>query len=226
LPGEKESDLGGAKKPKHDYSLKTGETAVVTTVETLNLPSDVAGFGFPPSGVSFKGLLMTNPGHVDPGYKGFMRFTVINMGKDPYCLEHGGRIVTLLLFRLDKAVHSNWAQRNPSGSSLPDHAAISRLSRDFVDVDARAKNIANEYGLKWSAGLTIAATLVVAILGLLSNGRLFSRADVEDLKKRQDTVEYDVKNRVNVDQKLQEFDNRLKDLERSKAADQKTNSKK
>jgi hypothetical protein len=74
--------------------------------------------------------------------------------------------------------------------------------------------------------LTIAATLVVAILGLLSNGRLFSRADVEDLKKRQDTVEYDVKNRVNVDQKLQEFDNRLKDLERSKAADQKTNSKK
>src|SRR5271163_1574285 len=80
LPGEKETDLGGAKNPRQDYSLKTGETAVVTTAETLDLPSHIAGFGFPPSGVSFKGLLMTNPGHVDPGYKGVMRFTVINMG--------------------------------------------------------------------------------------------------------------------------------------------------
>jgi dCTP deaminase len=226
LPGEKEGDLGGAQNPKQDYSLKTGETAVVTTIETLHLPSDVAGFGFPPSGVSFKGLLMTNPGHVDPGYEGVMRFTVINMGKDPYCLERGGRIVTLLLFRLNQPVHSHWLQRNPAGSSLPNQANISRLSRDFVDVEARAKKIANEYGLRWSAGLTIAATLIIGVLQLVTSGRLFSRADVENLKNRQDIVEYDVKNRVNVDQKLQEFDNRLKELERSRAADQKTTSKK
>ena len=103
LPGEKEADLGGVQKPRQEYSLKTGETAIVTTLETLNLPSFVAGFGFPPSSVSFKGLLMTNPGHVDPGYAGVMRFTVINMGKDPYYLERGGRIVTLLLFCLGSA---------------------------------------------------------------------------------------------------------------------------
>jgi deoxycytidine triphosphate deaminase len=219
LPGEKESDLGGAQNPKDDYSLKTGETAVVTTAETLHLPSDVAGFGFPPSGVSFKGLLMTNPGHVDPGYEGVMRFTVINMGKDPYCLERGGRVVTLLLFRLAREVHTNWRQRNPAGSRLPNHAEISRLSRDFVDVKNRAENIAEDIakkrGMQWSAGIAAAATLILGLLQLTSSGRLFSRADVEDLKKRQDIVEYDVKNRVDVDKKLQEFDNRLKELERS-----------
>jgi dCTP deaminase len=220
LPGEKETDLGGAQNPKQDYSLKTGETAVITTTETLHLPSDVAGFGFPPSGVSFKGLLMTNPGHVDPGYVGVMRFTVINMGKDPYCLQRGGRIVTLLLFRLNHSVHSTWLDRNPAGSTLPSHANISRLSRDFVDVDERAKKIANEYGLKWTAGLTVGATLVVGLLSLLTSGRLFSRADVEDLKKRQDIVEYDLKNRINVEQRLQDFDNRLKEIERAKAAEQ------
>src|SRR5690348_3710155 len=72
LPGVRETEPGGAKNPKHDYCLKTGETAVVTTLETLHLPPNVAGFGFPPSRVSFKGLLMTNPGHVDPGYEGVM----------------------------------------------------------------------------------------------------------------------------------------------------------
>jgi dCTP deaminase len=218
LPGEKETDLGGAQNPKQEYSLKTGETAVVTTLETLHLPSDIAGFGFPPSkDVSFKGLLMTNPGHVDPGYEGGMRFTVINMAKDPYPLLRGGRIVTLLLFRLNNDAHSGWRQRNPQGSSPPSHAAISRLSRDFVSVDRRAKKIAKEEGLKWSVGITVSATLVLGLLQLLSSGRLFSRADVEELKKRQDIVEYDVKSRVNVEQKLQEFDNRLKDLERTKS---------
>ena len=36
----------------------------------------------------------------------------------------------------------------------------------------------------------------------------------KDLKKRQEIVEYDLKNRVDVERKLQEFDNRLKELER------------
>ncbi|MBZ5664644.1 MAG: hypothetical protein LAO30_08590 [Acidobacteriia bacterium] len=215
LPGEKETDVGGAKNPKQDHCLSTGETAVVTTMETLHLPADIAGFGFPPSRVSFKGLLMTNPGHVDPGYQGVMRFTVINMAKEPYHLERGGKIVTLLLFKLSGAVHKNWQERNSGPGSLPDHAAISRLSRDFVDVKERSQDIARKQGMQWSVGITAAVTLVVALLGLLSSGRLFSRADVEELRKRQDTVEYDVKNRVDVDKKLQEFDNRLKELERS-----------
>jgi deoxycytidine triphosphate deaminase len=214
LPGEKEDDLGGAKEPKDNYSLMTGETAVVTTAETLHLPSDIAGFGFPPSGVFFKGLLMTNPGHVDPGYEGVMRFTVINMGKDPYFLGRGGRIVTLLLFRLNDTVHANWHQRNPGGSSLPNHAAISRLSRDFVDVKNRAEDIATKKGIQWSVGITVAATLILGLLQLTSSGKLFSRADVEELRKRQDIVEYDVKNRTEVDKKLQEFDARLQQLQR------------
>ena len=218
LPGEKETDLGGAQNPKQDYSLKTGETAVITTLETLHLPGDIAAFGFPPSRVSFKGLLMTNPGHVDPGYEGVMRFTVINMAKDPYHLERGGQIVTLLIFKLNDAAHRNWRQRSTAVPRLPNRADISRLSRDFVDVDERARKVAKEYGIKWSAGITAAVALFGILLQLLGSGRLFSRADIDDLKKRQENVEYDLKNRVNVEQKLQDFDNRLKDIERITAA--------
>jgi|SRR5271170_950529 len=212
LPGEKETDLGGAQNPKHDHSLRTGETAVVTTMETLHLPNNVAGFGFPPSRVSFKGLLMTNPGHVDPGYQGVMRFTVINMAREPYPLERGGKIVTLLLFRLDNAAHAGWLQRNPEGSSLPNHASISRLSRDFVDVEKRAK----EQGVKVTAVVAGILAVVAVILQAVTSGHLFYRDDVEDLKNRQQIVEYDLKNRVDVERKLLDLDNRLKDLERAK----------
>jgi dCTP deaminase len=221
LPGVKEEDTGGTKSPKSDHVLMTGETAVVTTKETLHLPDNVAGFGFPPSRVSFRGLLMTNPGHVDPGYEGVMRFTVINMAREAYSLRSGDRIATLLLFQLEKAAHSGWRKRNPGGDekgpSPISQVNINRLSKDFVDVDKRAKEIAKLYGIAWSVGITAAVGLIVAVLQLFSSGRLFSRQDIEDLKRRQESVEYDVKNRVNVEQKLQDFDNRLKDLERAKS---------
>ena len=211
LPGEKETDLGGARQPRASHSLTTGETAVITTLETLHLPGNVSAFGFPPSSVSFKGLLMANPGHVDPGYNGQMRFTVINMGKESYPLARGGRIVTLLLFRLENAVHTNWAQRNPAGSHPPTHADISLLSRDFVDVDNRAERISKIHGIKWSAIVTIIGGLVIAAFPIASS--LFSKADIQDLKRRQDAVEYDVKNRVEVDKKLLDFENWLQQLQ-------------
>jgi deoxycytidine triphosphate deaminase len=215
LPGKKKKDLGGVENPKSTHSLKTGHTAVVTTKEKLQLPDNIAGIGFPPSSVSFKGLLMTNPGHVDPGYEGVMRFTVINMGKDPYSLNRGERIVRLLLFKLDAPAHAGWRARHPEGSRDPNEEEISRLSEDFVDVESRAKEIAKQEGRKWSVGITVAASLIVGILQLFSSGHLFSRDDVTDLKKRQEMVEYDLKNRVEVERKLQDFENRLKDLERT-----------
>lgn len=213
LPGKKEDEVGGIQNPRFDVELKTGETAVVTTREILHLPGDVAGLGFPPSRVSFKGLLMTNPGHVDPGYDGVMRFTVINMAKENYRLTRGAEIVTLLLFRMDKAAHSSWRKRHPEGSSLPGQAAINRLSKDFVDVERRAKSIARKHGAKVSVFIAGALTLLTTFLGLVSSGHLFRNADIEDLKKRQEIVDYDLKNRVDVERKLQDFENRLKDLE-------------
>lgn len=156
-----------------DYSLTTGQTAVVTTIETLTVPANLAGIGFPPSSVSIKGLLMTNPGHVDPGYVGQLHFTVINMGRKPYSLKIGDPICTLLLFELDSNVGADWKSRGhsvaPTDGLRPE--LVNRLGRDFVDVEARAKKIADDTVAKandvvaqaqWKAGL-IAAILSVVI---------------------------------------------------------------
>src|SRR2546430_1903946 len=50
------------------HPLPPGQTAVVTTLEHLHMTRNLAAVGFPPSHVSVQGILMTNPGHVDPGY--------------------------------------------------------------------------------------------------------------------------------------------------------------
>jgi len=91
------------------------------------------------------------------------------------------------------------------------------LSKDFVDVERRAKKIATAKGVQWTLIVTSLVAILVALFQTLAGGHLFYGADIEELRRRQDIVEYDVKSRVNVERKLEDFDSRLKDLERAKS---------
>src|SRR5262245_2776088 len=67
IPEIDKDELGGTNKPVSDHVIEPGHTAVVETHEILDFPGNIAAIGFPPSRMSAKGLLTTNPGHVDAG---------------------------------------------------------------------------------------------------------------------------------------------------------------
>ena len=182
-----------------DHSLETGQTAVLTTTELLNMPGNVAGFGFPPSKVSIKGLLMTNPGHVDPGYRGPMHFTVINMGRRAYSLRIGDPICTLLLFELDSSVQTNWSQRRgiapnafPDQSKGLDENDVNRLAKDFVDVEKRAKAIANETVTRAGWRASILAALVSIGIALVSQFVPYYLGGIEESKRNYAVTSKDI----------------------------------
>ena len=153
-------------KPKYQHCLKPGQTVVIRTREILDFPNDVAAIGFPPSTMSSKGILTTNPGHIDPGYRGVFHITLINMGKNDYPLKKDDLIVTLLLFKLAKdKVTKGYMQRRSSlcdeNNSCPcdkkddctdKHAKtdditetmLDYLAPDFMNFEFRAKKIAKE----------------------------------------------------------------------------------
>jgi len=209
LPGVAAAELGSVQNPLRGWSLHTGHTAVVVTREVLHLPHDLAAIGFPPSSVSSQGLLMTNPGHVDPGYEGPLRFTVINMGKESYPLQEGAPIVTLLLFRLASNAYRAWPDRgNPQGRQ-PTEEEISKLSADFVDVEKRASAIAQR--TLWTAGIgaTVVAGAVSLVLGWVGG--------VSDLRTK--VAELESKLGVATLQRtVQDLDSRLKTVEQSQPA--------
>src|SRR5262249_24111108 len=84
IPGSPPNDLGGSNMPKREHNLDQGHPAVLRTRENLRMGPCRAAIAFPPAHVSLKGLLMTNPGHVDPGHEGPLHCTVINMGHESY----------------------------------------------------------------------------------------------------------------------------------------------
>jgi dCTP deaminase len=163
IPGTASNDLGGSNSPKREHNLAQGHTAVIRTRERLRTGQRRAAIGFPPAHVSLKGLLMTNPGHIDPGYEGPLHCTVINMGHESYALNRGEEIMRVLFFGLD-----NEDQAVPLAGGLPPGLAVNaitpdllaRLSIDFVDVEKRASAIAQTA----VSTATIRATLIAGFI--------------------------------------------------------------
>jgi deoxycytidine triphosphate deaminase len=119
MPGTTEDELGSSKKPQTSVILEQGHTAVIRTYENVALTASQAAVVFPTSSVSLKGLLMTNPGHVDPGYSGHLHVTVINFGSKPYSLEKGGRLLRALFFeQTDVATNPLGSIPNPITDEL------------------------------------------------------------------------------------------------------------
>lgn len=216
LPGVDRDELGGWATPRGEHSLLQGQTAVITTRETVKIPREFAAIGFPPTRLSNNGILMTNPGHVDPGYQGKLSFTVINMGRAPYELRKGDRVVTLVVFELTGVPDRDYAMRNPAlvGHSEVTAERLERLAPDMLNVDERI-NIAvsseEHKTRRFSIWVPLALAAVVAvgtIFGPLVNERLSGvgqlenriellerEEDVDDLERRLDELERAVGNR-------------------------------
>lgn len=142
-------------KRTREYMLHPGQTVVVETLEELALPDDIAAFGFPPTSISDRAVLMTNPGHIDPGFTGRLGFTLINMGREPFAVISGKPIVTLLLVRLGVPARSDFRQRNPNFANAdPTTLDLHRLGRDFLDLDERARKAAEAVVRKESIRIT------------------------------------------------------------------------
>jgi len=149
LPGAADDSLGSRQKPLQTHSLGVGETVVVETLEVFHLPRHIGAFGFPPTSVSNVGVLVTNLGHIDPGFHGSVKFTLVNMGRKPYSLRRGDNISTTLLFSLSNPVSRDYSERNPSISATSPALGVredvlASLPSDFLDLENRATSAAKK----------------------------------------------------------------------------------
>lgn len=222
LPGKKEQEPGGEKNPLTGWTLASGRTAVVVTQEKFELPKYIAGIGFPPStNMSFKGVLMTNPGHIDPGYVGHLRFTLINMGKEDYPLKQGDVVVSVLLFKLSQGVTSDWLERQNGNMAEPStQKYLDTLSSDFMDFENHASEIAKktvkdaEITIRWA---TIIGTIIMGLIGayfyFLGGPVVELKKEVAELKASLDIV--------NVKTRLDKLESRQKGTEQAPRFDTK-----
>lgn len=192
VPGKGKGERGGFDDPLDQIALLQGHTAVIQTAERLCLPKDIAAIAFPPStSVSLQGLLTTNPGHVDPGYNGFLHLTVINMGRLAFPLKRGDRILRVLLFELRGKVERDF----PSAvEPVVTNALLDQLSLDFLDISDRAISAAkkeveaaNLAGQVRTGRYTLFGSLAATAVALITGGLLmYGNLQTKDVDLRKE----------------------------------------
>lgn len=112
VPGQGETD---------QHPMCPGDIATILTKEELNMPVDLSARVFPINNLSRQGLLVLNPGHIDPGYKGVISVKLINLTENTEVIHSGMEIFTCIFESL--------------GKEAPDY------SRPYYPPDERATHI-------------------------------------------------------------------------------------
>jgi|SRR5579872_710826 len=228
LPGKTASEAGGEERPLREYLIGTGNTVLISTAEELNLPVGIGGFAFPPSSFAAKALLITNPGHVDPEYRGPLRFTLINMGHEEHKLQMGEKIGTLVLFRLDRPCAAGWFTRHKEEGRLPNTEDLHWLSVDFAEVTKRAQDIAQqevsraqlqvaEVERRWNRRIGVWGA-VAAILGAAIVAFFTWYSPFRGIDTRLNLMEDNFNRRTELENRLNAVDNQLETLKANAAA--------
>ena len=71
----------------------------MTTIESINTPSDLVVLFYPRSTLYRSGVLLIS-GNCAPGYKGKLTFGLFNLGKKPFRLEMGARVAHSMFYRV------------------------------------------------------------------------------------------------------------------------------
>jgi deoxycytidine triphosphate deaminase len=156
------------------FTLGVGSAVLIRSEQKFKLPPRIGGFVFPKNGhFALKGILITNFGHIDPGFEGHLKFTVINMGRETFDLEAGLPIASVVLFNLTSPANPSWQPRHDAD----DYAGQARrLPRVFMDFETTANRVArDQVRAEWRARerLSFWATLATSIMATVIAMALF-----------------------------------------------------
>lgn len=162
---------------RDEVILHPGEVAFVLTREEIALDNAHVGLVTPKSGgVADKGILITNTGHVDPGYRGCLRYAVINMGQEEFCLRRGDVLVKLMIQTLCSKADPDWLEIH---EIIPDPTSntIRPLGHDFLNIEERAKQIAEktsrdmfvELTKEWGIPAIVVSVMLSTFVGVVAS---------------------------------------------------------
>jgi len=81
-------------------TLQPGDYILISTLESVNMPLDIAAFVLNRSSVFRSGCTTVNA-LVDPGYKGTLTFGLKNISDHDFSIEKGARVSQIVFMKLD-----------------------------------------------------------------------------------------------------------------------------
>ncbi len=180
---------------KEILRIPSGQFGLLTTEEVVTVPAMAIGFISIRASIKFQGLVNVSGFHVDPGFRGRLKFAVYNAGSKDIVLERGQKIFMMWFGDLSGPTEDVYNKPPLYGISSVDvgllqgeiasPAALKKLVEDMrVDFDKRIASVEKDITL-WK-GIAIAVLLMVlaaiarpALEFISGELRKWGHADVE-----------------------------------------------
>lgn len=93
--------------------IPPGQFGLLVTRETVRIPTNVIAFISIRAGIKFQGLVNVSGFHVDPGYRGQLKFAVYNAGSRTIVLDLDQRVFMIWFADLDHPDDNPYPERAP-----------------------------------------------------------------------------------------------------------------
>ena len=157
--GEKGSDQPGAGPT---LVIPPGQFALLYTNELITIPANVLSFISIKARIKLKGLVNVSGFHVDPTFRGRLKFSVYNAGNKPIYLHYDQPCFLLWFADLDAPTRDPYdgTHKGQNGLTPEDREQMSESSHSPAALDERIEKL--EKRLNW-----LAAGIVAVIGGVL-----------------------------------------------------------
>jgi len=114
-PSDKTQVVAGAK-----IVIPPGQFGLLITRESVSIPADAIAFISIRAGIKFQGLVNVSGFHVDPGYRGQLKFAVYNAGSRAIVLDQDQRIFMLWFADLDQTDDNPYSKQSQNTITADD----------------------------------------------------------------------------------------------------------
>jgi dCTP deaminase len=145
-------------------TLTPGQFAILTTDEVISIPNDILAFISLKSSFKFQGLVNISGFHVDPTFKGKLRFGVQNVGPSDIRIKYGEPTFSIFYSTLSSTNIGEPRKDNSTGIRLQDVQLLGGGSLSLASLHKEVERLSTL--VKIYGGLAIAA-LAALIVDLL-----------------------------------------------------------
>lgn len=172
-------------------AIPSGQLAFLLTEEKVNIPLNAIGLISMRFSVKKKGLINVSGFHVDPGYKGRLKFAVYNAGSTAITVTRGERIFVIWFSDLvGIKEHPEVATVDGYGEEKEDHNTITSADQNNLhgDIASPAQlmkeldEVRNFYKNNvWALGVAVALLVAITVRLWMDRSDSSSAADAKDL---------------------------------------------
>ena len=157
--------------------IPPGHFAQLLTEEKIRIPPDALGLISMKSQVKRLGLVNVSGFHVDPGFRGRLRFSVYNAGPSPVCISRGTRTFLIWFVALDTPTRDLYKGKGGrlsftdqdtmemQGDVFTPQVLADRMKAFEGTIDDRVATLERKIGWRHQAGNYVIAALVGGVIG-------------------------------------------------------------